>query len=92
MHEHVFVQPNVIVSRRVLDGTEPVRMLIHHADETWSVLCGTVSHPDDAESRTFTWLTSHPELAPLVPRVASGRMLTRDHPRDLWLDEPDEDD
>ncbi len=37
----------MVVSRWVLTGVEPIRMVIHHEVGDCSVLCGTVDSPGD---------------------------------------------
>lgn len=90
-HEHVWVPTRVIVSRRILDGSEPVRLIIHHADDTWSVLCGTVDHPDDAEAHPYSWISSRPEIARLAERLKPGWLWEREHVGGPWIKDIAED-
>ncbi len=87
-HEHVFETPEVVVSIYVLNGMEPVRMVIHHAVGDWSVLCGTVEDPREAIGKPRSWLIDHPELGPIARSLPPGTMVTRDGPDEPWVREP----
>ncbi len=87
-HEHVVEAPEVVVSIYVLNGMEPVRMVIHHDAGDWSVLCGTVEQPHEVVGKPRSWLMNHPELGAIARAVRRGWMVTRDEPGDPWLREP----
>lgn len=78
-----------IVSTFVLGGLEPLRLVIHHDDGTWSFLCNTTGHPDhlvtvhtrEAFERFAT------DLATLHP-LPQGHLAERQEPGDDWVIEP----
>ena len=82
-----------IVSTFVLDGLEPLRVVVHHNDGDWTFACGTT---DEAEHL----VTVHAEhmfrrfgcdlfqLRDLQP----GHVAERDEPGDEWLTSPYEED
>lgn len=90
-HEHVYEATDVVVSVWVLRGLEPVRMVIHHSDGDWSVLCGTVDTADDLEAMPLSWLSRRRDIGRYASRLAPGRMVTRDGVLDAWeeADAPD---
>lgn len=81
-----------IVSTFVLDGLEPLRLVVHHDDGDWTFACGTT---DEAEH----FVTVHAEhmfrrfghdlfhLRDLQP----GHVAERDAPGDEWLISPHEE-
>jgi hypothetical protein len=77
----------VAVSVYVVDGSEPVRMVIHHREGDWSVLCGTVEDSSEMRALPPAWLSEHPELGPLSHSLSRGRMATRNDPVDPWMEE-----
>lgn len=91
-HDHEWIASRVIVSRRVLDGSEPVRLIIHHDDDTWSVLCGTVTRPEDAEAQPMAWLAQRENLAELAATLERGWLWERDREGGVWMKERDLED
>ncbi len=92
-HQHVWERPEVVVSAYVLNGLEPIRMVIHHEAGDWSVLCGTVDNIADVVSKPLSWLLTHPELGQVARTLPTGTMLTRDGAHQAWVQEaapPDE--
>jgi hypothetical protein len=56
MHDHIWGRPEAVVSRWVLTGVEPIRMVIHHEFGDWSVVCGTVDSPNELVGMPLSWL------------------------------------
>lgn len=78
-----------LVSTFVLSGMEPLRLVIHHDDDTWDFLCGTTDdarylttiHTDEVFARFGT------DLQPLRS-LALGHLAEREGPGDEWRVEP----
>ncbi|MGY1855047.1 hypothetical protein [Modestobacter sp. SYSU DS0290] len=87
-HDHVFEPARVVVSVWVLRGVEPVRVVVHHSDDDWSVLCGTVDSPEDLQGVPLSWLSSRRDIGRYATELGRGRMVTRDDALDAWQEEP----
>lgn len=86
-HVHVWERPEVVVSRWVLAGLEPIRMVIHHEVGDWSVVCGTVDSPGELVGMPLSWLWDRRDVGHLATSLAPGRMVTRDDVLDDWVEE-----
>lgn len=92
-HDHVWEPSEVAVSKWVLAGAEPVRMVIHHDAGDWSVVCGTVDSADQLVGMPLSWLREQHGIRDFATTLRPGRMVTRDDPSEPWVEEdapPDE--
>ena len=72
----------------VLNGAEPLRVVVHDHDGEWQFQCGTTDdprlivpvHPEEVFAR-------HPDIA-LLRRLARGSLAERDEPGAAWGVEP----
>ncbi len=82
-----------IASTFVLDGMEPLRLVIHRADGSWDFLCNTTDDPQflrtvHAEHVFERFPADLAGLRNLPPRYPAGR----ESPSDPWSTEPFDDD
>ena len=78
-------EPLSIVSTRVLDGSEPLRLVAHNEDGSWQFLCGTPIDVDHLVSTHAHHLFDEfpGDLAPLVD-LPVGRLAERAGPGFPW--------
>ena len=78
-----------IVSTFVLGGMEPMRLVIHHDDGSWSFLCNTTASPDHlvAAHPAEVFARFGSDLAPLRS-MAKGHLAERQEAGDAWCTEP----
>ena len=85
--------PLSIASTFVLDGVEPLRLVIHHADGSWDFLCNTTD--DDrylvAVHAEHVFDQFRADLAALQT-LPPGFLAERASVSDGWSTEPFEDD
>jgi len=80
--------PNLatITTRFVMEGSRPILLVTHEADEgSWQLLCGTTSNPDDAR---VVALRNVYELDPTIGELADlpfGWCAWRHTPKDPWI-------
>lgn len=78
----------VLTSRLVVDGTEPVRIVIHHHDGDWQFVCGTTKRASDAMIVGVNHLLDiDPTLEGLLD-LPRGTKAFREQPGDPWQHEP----
>jgi hypothetical protein len=72
---------STIVCNHVFKRERPIGLLVHHADRTWSAMCGAHDHEEAAEEfkvihlgHVFEW---HPEFEELAARLAPGQMADK---------------
>ncbi|MGY5885818.1 hypothetical protein [Modestobacter lacusdianchii] len=78
-----------IVSTFVLDGLEPLRLVVHHDDGTWTFACGTTADVEHLVTvhaehmfRRFGYDLFH------LRDLQTGYIAERDAPGDEWLISP----
>ena len=82
-----------IVSKHVLDGREPLRVVVHHDDGMWTFTCGTT---DDAEDLVL--LHAHHMFRQFgydlffLRDLQQGFIAERDTPLDDWTISPFEEE
>jgi len=78
-------EPLSIVSTRVLDGSEPLRLVAHNDDGSWQFLCGTPIDADHAVSTHAHHLFDEfpADLAPLR-HLPVGHLAERYGPGFPW--------
>jgi hypothetical protein len=80
-----------IASVRVLDGSEPVRLVTRHGDGSWDFLCNTTASSQDLVTvhagHIFELLPDLAELRDLAP----GHLAEREEPGGRWRRELDLD-
>jgi len=78
-----------ITTKFVLDGSQPVRLVIHDDDDDdedgigWQILCGSTDNPEDGRASGLK------ELLTLCPDIAAVADLPIGW--HAWRDSPDED-
>ena len=78
-----------IASVRVLDGVEPLRLVMRYADGGWAFLCNTTADADHLVAvHSHHLFDEFPrDLAPLRP-LPRGHVAVRDDPGHPWRIEP----
>ena len=80
-----------VASRFVLEGDQPVRLVVHHGDGTWDFLCNTTSAPADLVTVHAAHMFDRFEDLAEVADLAKGYLAERDEPDDPWHRELDLD-
>ena len=77
-----------IVSAFVLGGMEPLRLVIHDDDGSWSLLCNTTADPDHLVTvpTREAFARFERDLAPLR-FLPEGCLAERQEPGDAWRTE-----
>ncbi|WP_344688750.1 hypothetical protein [Blastococcus jejuensis] len=73
----------------MLDGSQPLRLVMRYADGGWAFLCNTTAHIDDLVSvHAHHLFDEFPrDLAALGP-LPPGHLAVRDQPGSPWRIEP----
>jgi hypothetical protein len=81
--EHWLRATRSFVTQPVLDGSEPVRSVVHDDDEDWQLLCGTVDADDPKLFHLHHALDRDPSLLEVLD-LEPGERADRDEPGDPW--------
>jgi hypothetical protein len=81
--EHWLRGTRSFATQPVLDGSEPVRFVVHDDEEDWQLLCGTVDADDPLVFHLHHALDRDPSLLEVLD-LAPGERADRDEPGDPW--------